>query len=130
MQIRFGKPKLRIIKKYDGRDDLCMYLTKWTKADGDEPQLEWVHLFYHTLDVIPMNWSIEIELRHGTGEWDILREAFLLTFLYEDQKMDTVDAVLQVMKAAMFKIPLEPKEIVHPEWSFLLGCKYTSSWER
>jgi len=35
-------------------------------------QPEWVHMFYHTIDVIPMNWYIEIELLHGTGEWDIL----------------------------------------------------------
>ncbi|MDW3502992.1 hypothetical protein NQ272_27955, partial [Escherichia coli] len=36
-----------------------------------------VHLFYHTLDVIPRNWYIETQLQHGTGEWDILREGFL-----------------------------------------------------
>ena len=85
---------------------------KWTKAYGEEPQLEWVHLFYHTLDVIPRNWYTETELRHGTGEWDILREGFLLTLLFEDQWMDTVDDALQVVKATIFKKPLEPKEIV------------------
>lgn len=55
VKIRFGKLELRIMDKYDGRDDPCMHLTKWIKAYGEEPQPEWVHLFYHTLDVIPTN---------------------------------------------------------------------------
>lgn len=92
-----------------------MHLTRWLQAYGEESQLEWVHLFYHTMDVISRNWYTEIELRHRTGEWDILREGFLSAFLFEDQWMDTVDDVLQVVKATTFKIPLEPKEIVQPD---------------
>src|SRR5271168_607599 len=80
MHLRFGKLQLWIADKYDGRNDLHTHLVKWTKAYGEETQLEWVHLFYHTLDVIPMNWYTETELHHGTSEWDILREGFLLTF--------------------------------------------------
>jgi len=38
-------------------------------------------------------------------------------FLFEDQWMHIVDDALQVVKAAIFKIPLEPEEIVQPEWS-------------
>ena len=45
---------------------------------------EWVHLFCHTLDVISMNWYLETEFRDGTGEWDILREGFIMTFSLED----------------------------------------------
>lgn len=74
---------MRLKYKYDGRSDPCRHLTKWTKAYGENPQLEWVHSLYHTLDVIPMNWYIETELLHGTREWDILREGFLLTFMFE-----------------------------------------------
>jgi len=51
---------------------------------GEKPQLEWVHLFCHTLDVIPMNLYIETELCHGIGEWDILREGFVMTFSFEN----------------------------------------------
>ena len=61
-----------------------MLLAKWTQGYGENPQLEWVHIFYHTLDVIPMNWYIETGVRHGTNEWDILREGFVLTFNFED----------------------------------------------
>lgn len=42
------------------------------------------HLFYHTLDIIPMNWYLEMELCHGTIEWDILREGFLMTLNFEE----------------------------------------------
>ena len=84
-----------------------MHLTRWTKAYGEEPQSEWVHLFYHTLDVIPRNWYTESELRHDTSEWDILHEGFLLKFLFEDQWMGIVDDAFQVAKATIFKVPLE-----------------------
>lgn len=83
---------------------------KMEKGLWEEPQLEWVHLFCHTLDIIHMNWYIEMEPCHGMNEWDILHEGFLLTFMFEDCWWNTVDNVLQVVKAAIFKIPQEPME--------------------
>lgn len=68
MRKHFGKPQMHLIDKYDGQDDPGAHLAKWTKVYGEEPQPEWVHLFYHTLDVIPMNWYIEMELYHGKNE--------------------------------------------------------------
>ena len=105
MRLWFGHPSTRLTEKYDGRDDPHDHLAKWTKYYGTELQPEWVHLFYHTLDVIPRNWYTKIELRHGTSEWDILREGFLLTFTFEDLWWDTVDDVLQAVKTTIFKIP-------------------------
>ena len=116
MKIRFWKPKLHLREKYDGRDDSGIHLTRWTKAYREEPQPERVHLFYHTLDVIPRKWYTEEELWHDTGEWDILREEFLSTFLFEDQWMDPMDEALQVVEAAIFKTPLEPEETMQPNW--------------
>lgn len=55
VKIRFGKLELRITEKYDGHDDPRIHLTRWIKAYREEPQPEWVHLFYHTLDVIRRN---------------------------------------------------------------------------
>jgi len=83
----------------------------------EEPQPEWVHLFYHTLDVIPMNLYIETELRHGTGKRDVLCEGFLLTFTFEDRWSDTVEDALQAVKAAIFKIPQEPLEVLQTTWA-------------
>ena len=89
---------------------------KRTKVYGEEPQLEWVHLFYHTLDVIPMNWYAKTELYHGTSEWDILCEGFLLSFMFEDHWWDTIDDALQAVKATIFKITQEPMELLQLEW--------------
>lgn len=124
--MRFRNPQMRLKDKYDGQYDLCMHLTKWTKVYGEEPQPEWVHLFYHTLDVIPMNWYIKTKLYHGMSEWDILRKRFLLTFTFEDRWWDTVDDVLQAVKTTIFEIPQEPIELIQPEWatqmSYALEC--------
>ena len=37
MRLRFGHPKIRVTKKYDGRNDPCDHLSKWTKLYGTEP---------------------------------------------------------------------------------------------
>lgn len=74
-------------------------------------------LIYHTLDVIPRNWYTEIEIRHGTTKWDVLHEGFLLTFSFEDPWADTVEDALQAVKATIFKISQEPRELVQPVWS-------------
>jgi len=108
---------MQLVDEYDGWDDPRTHLVKWTKVYGEEPRTEWVHLLYHTLDVIPMNWCTETELCHGTSEWDILRKGFMLTFMFEDRWWDTVDDALQAVKSAIFKIPQEPMELLQPEWA-------------
>lgn len=115
MRLRFGQPNTRLNEKYDGRDDPRDHLAKWTKAYGTKLQPEWVHLFSHTLDTIPMNWYFETELRHGTEDWDILREGFLLTFSFEDG-FESIDEALQDIKAVIFRTPREPLEWVQPDW--------------
>jgi len=59
---------VRLTDKYNGKDDPCTHLAKWTQAYGEKPQPEWVHMFCPTLYVIPMNWYIETEICHGTSE--------------------------------------------------------------
>lgn len=66
-----------IIEKYDGRNDPSDHLAKATEMYEVEPQLEWVHLFCHTLDVILMNWYLKTELCHETEEWDFFTKDFL-----------------------------------------------------
>lgn len=85
------------------------------------PQPEWVHLFCHTLDVIPMNWYVETELHHGTGEWDILLKGFMMTFSFED-KFDGIEEELQEVKATIFRIPRDPLDLTQPEWDTQLSC--------
>jgi len=115
-----------LTNKYDGRDDPRAHLAKWTKVYGEEPEPEWVHLFFHTLDIIPMNWYTKTELCHGMRKSDVLREGFLLTFTVEDHCWDTVDDVLQVVKETIFNVPQEPVEVRQPKWapqlSYALEC--------
>jgi len=73
MRVWFDPPKVRFKEKYDGRNDLHDQLAKWTNTYGVELQSEWMHLFCHTLDIIPMNWYLETQLCHGTDEWYIFR---------------------------------------------------------
>ena len=102
--------------KYDEKDDPREHLTKWANTYGAEPQPKLVHLFCHTLDVIPMNWYLEIELRRGTGEWDILRKGFIMTFSFEDG-FDYVDEALQEVKATIFRIPQDPLDLIQLDWT-------------
>jgi len=61
-----------------------------------------------------MNWYLEIELRHCTTEWDMLREVFLMTFSFEDG-FKRIDEALQEVKATIFRIPQGPLELVQPD---------------
>ena len=90
------------------------HVARWTKAWGEEPQTKWVHIFCHMLDTIPMNRYLETELRHGTTEWDVLKESFLLVFIFEDG-FECIDEALQEIKAAIFRIPEECVAWVQPE---------------
>ena len=63
-----------------------------------------------------MNWYLETELRHGTAEWDILREGFLLTFSFE-HGFASIDEALQEIKAVIFITSQEPMEWTQPDWS-------------
>jgi len=103
------------MEKYTGNDDLCEHLDNWKKAWGEEPQLEWVHIFCHTLDTIPMNWYVEKELRHGNVEWDALKDIFLLTFHFEEG-FECINEALQEIKTFIFKIHEESIEWLQPNW--------------
>lgn len=62
MKLLFGYANTYITEKYIGKDDSHEHLAQWMKEWGEEPHPEWVHLFFHTLDTILMNWYLEREL--------------------------------------------------------------------
>lgn len=105
-----------MIEKYDRKDDLHAHFAKWPKAYGAKPQLEWLHLFCHSLDVILMNWYLERELCHGIGEWDILCEGSIMTFSLKDM-FDCINEALQEVKAPIFMIPQDPLDMIQPDWT-------------
>lgn len=63
-----------------------------------ELQPEWVHIFCHTLDIIPMNWYLEMKLFHDTTEWDILIEGLFMIFIFEDEFKCINEALEEVME--------------------------------
>jgi len=81
-----------------------------------EPHPEWVHFFCHTLDIIPVDWSLETELYHGTIEWGVLREGFMRKFIFEDG-FKSIDEALQELKTVIFQILQDPLELIQPDWS-------------
>lgn len=115
MKLQFRHAKERLTEKYNGKDDPRDHLEKQTKAWGTDPQLEWVHIFCHTLDTIPLNWYLEIELHHGNVEWDVLKEGLLLTFSFEDG-FASIDESLQQIKEIIFRTPKEPMEWTQLDW--------------
>ena len=114
------KPKMQLTDKNNGQDDPCMHLAKWMQAYGEKTQLEWVHHFCHTLDVITMNCYTKIELRHEKSEWDILHKGFLMTFSFEDG-FDNIDEALQEVKVVILRIPQNPLDLIRPEWATQLS---------
>ena len=73
---------MNITKKYDDHKDLRKHLAHWIAAWGVEPQPEWMHMFFHSLEMIPQQWYLKTELRHRTTNWDEMIEGFLLTYNY------------------------------------------------
>ena len=52
----------------------------WNKV----PRQDWTHLFVHTLDTIPKNWYLELEVRKETTNSEELNHNFKETFSFED----------------------------------------------
>lgn len=116
IKLRFGYVNTQMIEKYSGKDDPYDHLAQWTKSWGRKPKLEWVHIFCHTLDTIPMNQYWEMEFRHGIDEWDILWDIFLLTFIFEDV-FECIAEALQEIKVTIFKTPKGMVEWTQLDWS-------------
>lgn len=62
MWVRFGQVEIELVDKYDGQtnpsDHIQLYMVGWEEI----PREEWVHGFIHTVETIPQNWYLEIEL--------------------------------------------------------------------
>jgi hypothetical protein len=49
------------------------------------PEIEWMHIFIHTLDTISKNWDMELEMRRETKQWEELVQRFRVTFTFEHE---------------------------------------------
>jgi hypothetical protein len=65
------------------------------------PKQGWTHLFIHTLDTIPNNEYLELEVRRETTDREELTHNLKVTFNFEDEA-PSVDTTLQVIKNKIF----------------------------
>jgi len=61
--------------------------------------------------VIPMNWYLETDLRHGTEEWDISCYGFIMMFNFKEG-FDYIDTALQEVKATIFRMLQDPLDLI------------------
>jgi len=72
-------------------------------------------MFIHTLDTIPKNWYIQLDLRQKIVSWDDLTTNFITAFnTYDEYVM--VDIALQLIKEKMFE-DVEESEDCLPNWA-------------
>lgn len=118
MWIRFGLVDTEINVKYDGKVDPREHIHLCTTTWEEIPRHEWVHGFIHTLEIIPQNWYLETELRHGTMSWEDMADGFILTFSFEDD-FPCIDSALQEVIKKIFRnaTSLTWK---HPDWTVQL----------
>ena len=71
-------------------------------------------MFIHTLDIIPQNWYIQLELRQDTISWVYLTTKFVTTFsTYDENAM--VNTALQLIKEKVLEGVEESKDLL-PDW--------------
>jgi hypothetical protein len=66
MQIRFGIED--IMHKYTGMCDLKDHVSRCITTWRQVPKKEWTHRFIHTLETVPRNWYLELEVCRGTTD--------------------------------------------------------------
>jgi len=76
------------------------------------PEIQWVHRFASTLDIVPKNWYVKLELRRGTADWNMLLKEFICTFDGEtDRQCPTIDRALQVVMRNILHEPIKNHEV-------------------
>ena len=71
--------------RYDGQTDPRIHIEACVKAWQNWNADERVHMFVHTLDIIPKNWYTKTELCRGTESWSLSTEGFKLTFGFDSE---------------------------------------------
>jgi hypothetical protein len=101
MQIRFGTEEEDIAQKYTGESDPAGHVEQCRDLWSSVPEIEWMHKFIHTLDTIPKNWYLELEMHRETTRWEELIQRFRVTFTFEHES-PSIDAVLQAIQSNIF----------------------------
>jgi hypothetical protein len=60
-----------------------------------------MYRFINTLDTIPKNWYLELEMRREKTRWEELAQRFKVTFTFEHESL-SIDATLQTIRTNIF----------------------------
>jgi hypothetical protein len=99
MKIRFGT--YNIMLEYIGMSDLKYRLARCISSWRKVPKQQWEHVFIQTLEIVPRNWYLELEVSRGIMNWEELIQNFKVEFTFEVES-PLVDAVLQVIRGNFF----------------------------
>jgi hypothetical protein len=61
-------------QKYTREGNPTDHVAQCEKAWKLIPRKEWTHRFIHTLDTIPKNWYLELEMHRDTTEWEYITQ--------------------------------------------------------
>jgi hypothetical protein len=62
---------------------------------------EWTHRFIHTLETVPRNWYLELEISRDTKNWDYIHQIFQVTFTFHNAS-PIISTVLHAIKKQIF----------------------------
>jgi hypothetical protein len=117
MAVRFSKQVEGCEVRYTGQSCPKDHVRGCEEAWRKIHQEQWVHNFINTLDTMPINWYIQLELHLTTSYWYGMTQKFVAIFLFESQ-YPSVDQALQVLRKNVFEeepnLPIEQEE---DEWT-------------
>jgi len=74
---------------------------QYDKSWNPVPRKEWTHRFINTLDTIPNNWYLELEMFIEITYWDYITQIFQVTFAFQNDS-PLINTMLQVIKQKIF----------------------------
>jgi hypothetical protein len=73
------------MKKYIGEGNPTYHVAHCENIWRMTPEKEWTHRFIHTLEMIPNNWYLELEMHRDVADWDYMTQRFRVTFTFEHE---------------------------------------------
>jgi hypothetical protein len=111
MKVRFGTEVEYIAQRYAGVSDPTDDIVQCREIWSSTPKEEWTHNFIHTLDMIPKNRYLELEMHKETTNWDELTQRFKIKFTFENE-LPLIDVAFQAIRNNIFS-GQGPMDVVH-----------------
>ena len=84
LEVIFGEKMLYTVSKYTGLTNLVEHIEHFRETWDISLRQEWIHKLIHTLEMIPRNWYMQVELRRVTVKWEELVANFMHAFEFVD----------------------------------------------